>query len=365
MKSIYKKYAGLLIHHSLQLKKGDKLLIISTYLSEDLLKEIYLEALKVGAYPEFQIKINSTDKIFYDTANDEQLRYVSPILKYEIENYEAYINILAPFNLKELQNVDPAKKQIFSMSRAEIIKTQMKRAAEGKLNWNLCVFPTDAAAQECGMSKSEYEKFVYSACFLNDDDPVEKWRQLDKEQQQIVDYLAKKDTIRYLGKDIDITFSTKGRKWFSDAGKENMPDGEICTSPVEDSVNGKIRFSYPGFYLGQEIEDISLEVKDGTVIKWDAKKGKSLLDKLMEIPGARHFGEAAIGTNKGIKKFTKNMLFDEKLAGTIHMAIGQTIPKAGGKNESAIHWDMLADMHDGGEIYADGTLIYKNGYFLI
>jgi aminopeptidase len=215
------------------------------------------------------------------------------------------------------------------------------------------------------MSKSEYRQFVYSACFLNEDDPIAKWQELKKNQQRIVDYLNDKTKIRYVGRDIDISFSAKGRKWINCAGDKNMPDAEVFTSPVDDSVNGKVRFSYPGLYLGQEIEDITLEVKDGLVVKWDAKKGKSLLDKIMEIPGARRFGEAAIGTNTGIKKFTKNMLFDEKMAGTIHMALGAAIPEAGGKNESAIHWDMLADMHDGGQIYADDVLIYRNGQFLI
>jgi aminopeptidase len=365
MKSIYEKYAKLLVNHSLELKKADKLLIISTYLAEDLLKEICREALLVGAHPELRININGIDKIFYDTASDEQLRYVSPAIKYVFENYEAILTVLAPFNLKELQNVDPAKKQTLSLSRADIIKTELKRAAEGTLNWNLCVFPTDAAAQECGMSKNEYEQFVYAACFLNEDDPIAKWKELDKEQQRIVSYLAGKDHIRYVGRDIDISFSTKGRKWISEAGKRNMPCGEVFTAPVEDSVNGKVRFSYPGIYFGQEIEDITLEVKDGQVIKWDAKKGKSLLDKILEIPGANRFGEVAIGTNTGIKKFTKNMLFDEKLAGTIHMALGASIPEAGGKNESAIHWDMLADMNEGGQIYADGELVYENGKFII
>ncbi len=365
MENILSKYAKLLIHHSLNLKKGDKLFIISTYLAEDLLKEVCREALAAGAHPELRIGINGADKIFYDNASDEQIKYTSPAIKYIFENYEAILTILAPFNLKELQNVDPEKKKLASMGHADILKTEMKRAAEGSLNWTLCVFPTDAAAQECGMSKSEYEEFVFSACFLNEDNPIGKWLELKNNQQRIVDYIAKKDIIRYLGKDIDISFSAKGRKWINGSGIRNMPCGEIFTSPVDDSVNGKIRFSYPGFYLGQEIEDISLEVKDGTIIKWDAKKGKSLLDKLMEIPGAGRFGEAAIGTNTGIKKFTKNMLFDEKLAGTIHMAIGAAIPEAGGKNESAIHWDMLADMHDGGQIYADGTLIYESGRFII
>ena len=365
MENIYQKYAKLLVQYSLGLKKGDKVLIISSYLAEDLLKEVCREALQAGAHPELRISINGADKILYDFASDEQLKYISPAVKYVYENYEAILTILAPFNLKELENIDPAKKQTVSTGRADIFKTLMKRTAEGTLNWNLCVFPTDAAAQECGMSKSEYEQFVYSSCFLNEDDPIAKWREFEKNQQRIVDYLTGKENIRYVGKDIDISFSAKGRKWISEAGKKNMPCGEVFTSPVEDSVNGKIRFSFPGFYLGQEIEDITLEVKNGIINKWDAKKGKSLLDKIMEIPGARQFGEAAIGTNTGIRKFTKNMLFDEKLAGTIHMAIGQTIPETGGKNESAIHWDMLADMHDGGEIHADGVIIYKNGRFVI
>jgi aminopeptidase len=365
METLYQKYAKLLLHYSLRLKKGDRLLIMSSYLAEELLKEVYRESLAIGAYPEFNISINGTEKIFYDTANDDQLKYVSPTIKYALENYEAFLMIRAPFNLKELETIDPAKKQIVSLGRAYINKTIFTRSAEDKLAWNLCVFPTDAAAQECAMSKSEYEEFVYSACFLNEADPIAKWRQFDKDQQRIVDYLGDKENIRYLSNDIDISFSTKGRKWISAAGTRNMPCGEVFTSPVEDSINGKVRFSYPGFYLGQEIEDISLEIKDGLVIKWDAKKGKSLLDKVMEIPGARRFGEAAVGTNTGIRKFTKNMLFDEKLAGTIHMALGASIPETGGKNDSAIHWDMLADMNDGGEIYADSKLIYKNGRFTI
>jgi aminopeptidase len=365
MKDIYKKYAKLLVNYSLELKKGDKFLIRSSYLAEDFLKEIYREALVVGAHPELKVDLNGTEKIFYETADEEQLKYIPPTTEYIVENYDASIFVLAPFNLKELQNVDPSKKQLANMAKADLMKIHMRRTAEGSFRWNLCVFPTDAAAQECGMSRSEYEEFVYSACFLYDEDPVAKWFELRDKQQAIVDYLSDKEQIRYLGKDIDISFSAKGRKWINSAGTKNMPSGEVFTSPEEDSVNGKIRFSYPGFYMGQEIEDIKLEVKDGEVVKSDAKEGKALLDKILEIPGATRFGEAAIGTNKGINKFTKNMLFDEKMGGTIHMAIGAAIPEAGGRNESSVHWDMLADMTDGGEIYADAELIYKNGEFII
>lgn len=365
MNDIYEKYAKLLVNYSLELKKGDKFFIRSSYLAEDFLKAVYRQALAAGAYPELKIGINGAEKIFYETADDGQLQYIPPTLTYVAENYDAALYVLAPFNMKELQNVDPQKKQLVNAARAGLTKTTMQRSADGCFNWTLCVFPTDAAAQECGMSLAEYEEFVYFACFLYEDDPTAKWIEFRDSQQRIVDCLTGKDHIRYVGKDIDISFSAKGRKWVNSAGKNNMPSGEVFTSPVEDSVNGKIRFSFPGYYMGQEIEDISLEVKDGEVVKWDASKGKDLLDKILEIPGAKKFGEAAVGTNKGIDKFTKNMLFDEKIGGTIHMAIGAAIPEAGGKNESSVHWDMLADMTDGGEIYADDELVYKNGEFII
>jgi aminopeptidase len=367
MENIYKKYAKLLVNYSLELKKGDRFLIQSSYLAEELVKEIYREALIAGAHPEYDVSINGTSKIFYDTASDEQLKYISARSKYVYENYEALLTVMSPFNVKELENVDPDKKQTRSIAIKDLVATHIKRAVnlERDLKWTGCAFATDAAAQEGSMSKEEYEEFIYSACFLNETDPVAKWLELGKKQQKIVDYLNRRNDIRFAGKDIDLSFSTKGRKWVNCAGKLNMPDGEIATTPVEDSVNGKIRFSYPGIYMGQEVEDISLEVKDGEVVTWDAKKGKNLLDKLLEIPGARRFGEAAVGTNMAVKKFTKNMLFDEKMGGTIHMALGAAFPLSGGKNESAIHWDMLADMSDGGEIYADSELIYKNGDFVI
>ena len=365
MKTIYQKYADLLVNYSLRLKKGDKFLIRGTYLAEELLNEIYTAALKAGAHPEFQISLNGSNRLFYENASDEQLNYVSPLNKYVIDNFDAMLRVDAPFNMKELQSIDPEKKQAVSIAATELTKTFFARATTDEFRWSLCVFPADAAAQECDFSLAEYKDFVYSACFLYDDDPVAKWRQLHADQQVIVDLLNTKKSIRYAGNDIDISFSSEGRTWINCSGQKNMPDGEIFTGPVEDSVNGKVRFSYPGFYMGQQIEDICLEVKDGEVVEWSAAKGKELLDKIFEIPGSRRFGEIAIGTNHGIQKFTKNMLFDEKIGGTIHMAIGAGIPESGAKNESAIHWDMLADMTNGGEIYADDELIYKDGKFII
>jgi aminopeptidase len=361
---IIKKYAKLLVNYSLGLKKGDKFLIQSTYLAEELLTEVYALALKVGAYPEFKIALNGTEKIFFDNASGSQLEYISELSKYVYENYDVVLNVLAPFNLKELQNVEPAKKQKCGAARAELNKIFMKRAAENKLRWTLCVFPTNSEAQECGMSQSEYADFVYNCCFLYEDDPIGCWKKLESDQQRIVDFLNNRKEIHFKGNNIDVRFKTAGRKWINSSGKHNMPSGEVFTAPIEDSVNGTIRFSYPGIYMGQEIADITLEIKDGEVIKAHAAQGQDLLNNILEIPGARRFGEAAIGNNRRVNKFTKNMLFDEKMGGTIHMALGTAYPETGGKNESGIHWDLLADMNDG-KILADGKTIYENGKFAI
>jgi aminopeptidase len=194
---IIKKYAKLLVEYSLELKKGDKLLISSTYLAEELLKEVYAQALAVGAHPEFKIALNGAEKIFYDNASDSQLEYVSPLSKYVYENYDAVLHVLAPFNVKELQNTPAEKKQKSNAARADLNKLFMERAAAKQLRWTLCVFPTNAEAQECGMSRSEYADFVYNCCFLYENDPIGCWNKLEKDQQKIVDLLNSKKEIHY------------------------------------------------------------------------------------------------------------------------------------------------------------------------
>jgi aminopeptidase len=365
MRTVYEKYAELLVRYSLALNKGERLLISSTYLSEPLVREVYREALRAGAHPETRISLNGIERLLYDEGSTEQLQYVSPLYHYAVEHFEAFLSIRAPFNVKELQSIDADKKKITSIAEGPMRKVYHERAASGSLKWTICEFPTDAQAQESGLSRRDYERFVFSACFLDHDDPQARWREIHDAQQHVVDVLARKESIRFKGRDIDISFSTRGRTWINSDGKHNMPSGEIFTSPVEESVAGHVRFSYPGIYMAEEIEDIRLEVKNGEVVRWEAAKGKALLDKILEVPGANRFGEAAIGTNRGIDQFTRNMLFDEKIGGTIHMALGSSFGNAGGKNESAIHWDLLADMRDGGEIYADGERIYRNGEFLI
>lgn len=362
---MYQKYARLLVHYSLDLKKGQNLLISSTYLAEPLVKEVYREALLAGAHPEISISLKGMNRILFNHGEPFQLGHVSPMYEYAVGHYDSFLTIRAPFNLKELEGIDTEKKRMTNEAQAGIKKLFMKRASTGKLNWTLCDFPTEAQAQESGMSGEEYEEFVFSACYLYHDDPERQWNDLRMKQQHIVDYLTKKRKIRFVAKDTDITFSTKNRKWINSDGHHNMPSGEVFTSPVETSVNGVVRFSYPGIFMGEEIENVRLEVRKGEVIAWDADKGRSLLDSILMIPGMKRFGEAAIGANTGITRFTKNMLFDEKMGGTAHMALGASYPETGGKNNSAVHWDLLLDLKENGEIYADDDLIYNRGVFLI
>ncbi len=365
MKTAYEKYAELLVRYSLDIKPGDKLLVVSTYLSEPLVREVYKEALRAGAHPETWIALNGITRALYDVGSDAQLRHVSPLFLHAVQHFQAVLTIRAPFNTKELQTVDPAKKEMTAVAETDMKKIFRERAAAGDLKWTICEFPTDAQAQECGLSRADYERFVLDACFVNDPDPQARWRDVHNAQQHVVDFLNTKERIRFKGSDIDMAFSTRGRRWINSDGRHNMPSGEIFTSPVDDSVEGYVRFSYPGIYMAQEIEDVRLEVRAGRVVSAQAAKGKELLETILRIPGADRFGEAAIGTNKGITRFTKNILFDEKIGGTIHMALGSAYGEAGGTNQSPVHWDLIADMATDGEIHADGEVIYRKGDFLI
>jgi aminopeptidase len=302
---------------------------------------------------------------FYQTAKEHQLQYVSPFERFLAENMDVSIGIFCEPNPKGLTSVNPEKMRVRQASRSWHAETLFRREAEGKYRWGGLPYPIDAMAQEAEMALPEYEDFVYGSCLVDREDPVAEWKKVRVEQQKVCEFLNKAGKIRVVGEDTDLSYSVKGRKWINCCGEKNMPDGEVFTAPVEDSVNGSIRFTFPGLFCGKEIEDISLSFKDGRVVKASAAKGDELLQQLLKIEGADRLGEAAIGTNYGISRFTKHMLFDEKMGGTVHMALGfNPIPETGGLNKSALHWDILKDMKKGGEIYADGRLFYKDGKFL-
>jgi len=331
-----------------------------------LIKESYRLAVELGAFPQVMINSEELKEILLKGGSEEQIKYVPDSIKKAFETVDVLLSFFGGTNTRMLSNVNPEKLKLSAQGSNEITRIFFGRVAKKELRWCGTMFPNQANAQEANMSISEYEDFVYGAGYIDRKDPIAEWKEIEKKQEGICKILDGKKHLRIVSIDTDLNMSIEGRKWVNCCGKVNFPDGEVFTGPVEDSVEGHIRFSFPGIYGGREIEDIQLTLERGKVVKAVVAKGQELLEQLLETDkGARYVGEIAAGTNYNIKRFTKHMLFDEKIGGTVHLAIGRSIPESLGKNQSAIHWDMLCDMKKGGEIYADGELIYKDGKFLI
>ena len=358
------KLAELSVKHSVSVEPKEKVVIQGNAAAYPIINELYRQCILADAYAFIMPELD-TDYTFYKHAKNHQLEFVSPFSRLIAEQMDVRIVVYCEPNPKRLSNVDPAKVRMRTAANREITEIFSKRSAEGKLKWTLLPYPLSGQAQEAAMSLPEYEDFVYNSCLVNKRHPITEWKKIEKRQEKICKFLNQKKKVHIVGQDTDLTFSTDGRKWVNCSGTKNMPDGEVFTAPVEDSVNGIIRFTFPGIMSGREIEDISLTFKNGKVTKATAQKGNELLQQLIKIDGADRLGEAAIGTNYAITRFTKNMLFDEKIGGTIHMALGNSYPEAGGFNKSAVHWDILKDMKKQAEMYADEEVFYKNGKFLI
>jgi aminopeptidase len=355
------KLAEVLVHYSLELKPGQQVSLRANPLAEELALAFFVEAVKAGAHVLPQISLPGFDEVFFKFASDEQLDYIPPNRKLVTETFDAELAIGAEFNTRALSGVDPTRIARLRRARAPLSKTYMDRAARNELRWCYTEFPTQASAQEADMSLMDYREFVFGAGCLDQPDPVAVWREEGKRQMELIQWLQGKDSVEMKGENIDLRLSIKGRKFKEADGKYNFPDGEIFTGPVEESVNGWVRFSYPAIYDGQEVIDVQLWFEDGKVVREQASKGQQLLTTLLNTDqGARYLGEWGIGTNYGIQRFTKNMLFDEKIGGTIHLALGATYPETGGKNESGLHWDMLCDMTSS-EILVDGDVFYRDG----
>ncbi|MHA2074806.1 MAG: aminopeptidase [Candidatus Hodarchaeales archaeon] len=361
------KLAKLIVNYSVGVKPGDKVLINTSTNAEELTKEIYREVLIAGGnVVRTNFGFDGQEEIFYKYSSDEQLQFVDPLYVETWKQIDKMIAIYSSFNTRALTNVSPEKKTMVAKARSEITKIYLERAGKKELRWNLSPFPCNSFAQEANMGLQEYIEFAYKALNLHRDDPVAFWKRIESEQEKIVEILNKGSEMRIIGNDTDLVLGINGRTWENCCGHENLPDGEVFTAPHEDNVNGTVRFTFPGIYQGQEIENVKLTFKDGKVVDSIAAKGDDLLNKILEIPNANILGELAVGTNYGIQTFTKNMLFDEKMGGTIHLALGSGYPETGSKNESAIHWDLLKDMKDPeAKIKLDGTIIYQEGKWLI
>ncbi len=362
------RFAELLIGYSTRIQPGDRVLIEAQTPAEALVRALYKRVLEVGGHPHLNLSFPSMEATLIRMGNDDQLDYVPPFRQMAYEQFESRIFIASKNNTKDLQGVDLSRFTRRRKALSPILQAQLKRGASGEFRWLSTLFPTQAYAQDAEMNLSEYEDFVYGACYVNDPDldPVAYWKSFSKEQERIIDALKGREVVELRGPNCELTLSVKGRKFINACGDANMPDGEIFTGPVEDSVEGWVKFSYPAIWQGRYADGIELHFSKGRVVKAKATVNEDFLLEILDADeGARYLGEFAIGTNFAIQQFTRQILFDEKIGGTFHIAVGAGYPETGSKNKSAIHWDMICDMRADSEILMDGDVIYKNGEFKI
>lgn len=344
--------ARTLVRYSTELTKGDRVLIRGSEMAEPLVLAVYREALAVGALPTVWPSFEEALWVLYDTASEEQLGWTDPLLVEAASQVSAYISISAPKNLKMLTSVKPARQVAVQRARSPFLDILLQK------RWVVCEFPTPALAQEAAMSMAEFEEFSFGAVSVD-------WPAMREELARRKQRFEAASDVRIIGKATDLRLGVGGRTWIADDGKHNMPGGEIFTGPVEDSVEGEILYDFPAVYGGRDVEGIRLRFRGGRVVDASATRGDEYLVEMLDADaGARRLGELGVGTNYGIQRHVKSILFDEKIGGTVHLAVGQAYDETGGTNRSAIHWDMIKDLRDGGEIHLDGKVVQRNGKFV-
>ena len=359
------KLAELLVTYSLDVKPKNKVFIRAGMASEPLIAQVFRKIIEVGAFPYTVIDFPPGEEIMFRYGSDDQIRYVHEPTEVMYGKYDRMLRIIADENTKALSGIESSKIAMWSKSRGGLMKTYMDRSARGELRWALTAFPTQAYAQDADMSLAEYEDFLYGACMPDMNDPVGYWKNISRQQERIVQWLKGKKNVHLVGKDTDLRLSIDGRTFINCDCTVNIPDGEVFTGPVEDSIEGHVSFSYPTIYQTREVTGVKLEFSEGRVVKASADKNEEFLLKTLDTDaGSRGVGEFAIGTNEGIQRFTRQILFDEKIGGSFHMALGKGYPESGSQAESSIHWDMICDLRDG-YIKVDGETLYENGKFVI
>jgi aminopeptidase len=360
------KLADVLVNYSIGVKKDQLARINAPVIAQPLVVELFHKVLVAGGHPMIRMAPDEANELFLKHASEEQLKYLNPVSMYEYEKIDCSIGIWADENTKALTNCDPKKIGQQQAARKPLMELFLNRAAEGKLKWCGTQFPCQAAAQDAEMSLAEYEDFVFSAGMLDRPDPVAAWRNMSQRQQRLVDLLNGKKEYRVVAANgTDVRMSVADHTWINCDGHENFPDGEVFTGPVIESVEGQINFSFPAVHHGREVQDVKLTFKNGKVIAASASKGADFLISMLDMDaGSRFLGECAIGTNYQITRYTRNTLFDEKIGGTVHFALGSGYPETGNINQSGLHWDMVVDLRRGGHVQVDGVTINENGRFL-
>ncbi|MEM6259584.1 MAG: aminopeptidase [Planctomycetota bacterium] len=374
------KLADVLVNYSVKVQPGQLVRITGDRVGSDLLEAIYEAVLKAGGHPMLRCNIDACQDIFLQTASEGQLQYVNPVNLAEVEHIDASISLWADTNTKSATRVDPKRSGLVSSARKPVFEVFMKRAAAAEfpgqypgvrpLKWVGTQFPTHASAQDAERSLREYADFVFKAGYLDHDDPAAQWEQIRDKQQRVADYLNGKSLLHFQTPNgTDLKVNVDGMAWINCAGESNFPDGEVFTGPnlnhPDGGVNGVVKYSFPAVHNGREVHDIELTFEKGRVVDAKASKGLDFLNAMLDQDeGARNLGEIAIGTNYAVTEYTKNTLFDEKIGGTFHAAVGAGYPETGNQNQSGLHWDMVCDLRTGGTITVDGEVISRDGRFV-
>jgi aminopeptidase len=327
-------HAALLCDYCLEVKPGEQVVVRSTTLATPLLAALQRSLLERDAWPLLRVSLAGQEETFWDAAHDVHLDGFAPLELVEAESTDASIMVHAPENTRALSGVDPALMSRAARARAPIREAALKR------RWCVTVWPTPALAQDAGMSVADFSAFVSRALFLDRGDPAGAWRELSASQARLIERLAGASELRIEGEGTDLVVGVAGRVWVNSDGRRNMPSGEVFTGPS--SASGVIRFGVPSSPRGVRVSGVSLEFRDGVVVSARAHEGDEVLQAMHATDdGARRLGEVGIGTNTGIDRAVGLTLLDEKIGGTIHLALGRSYPETGGTNESAIHWDLI------------------------
>jgi aminopeptidase len=364
--SLLSRLAQVLIRYSLNVQPGNLVAIQGGIEAIPLLREVYRETLRAGGHPELNLDMEDAREIYLKEANEDQLNFVSPITQLIAERFDCLLYVDAETNTRRLSRVDPehAAKRRKAYDAVDTLWAQ--RAAQGLMRWCYTQYPTNAYAQNANMSLEDYWEFVCSACMLNEPDPVAHWQEIAAKQKTLAAWLKGHKEVRILAEDTDLTLSIEGRQFLTCDGHINIPDGEIYCGPIENSAQGSIRFRLSTSYDGHAVDDIRLRFEEGRVVEAHAASSEDYLLSMLNIDeGARRIGEFAFGMNYGIREATRNILYDEKIGGTIHIALGRSYPESGGLNVSALHWDMICDLRQQGEVWVDGELFLKNGKYVL
>lgn len=356
--------AKILVDYSTKVKEGEKVFITAEAAAIPFIETVARLCLERGAKVETVVNLASIERAIMSLGSDAAIAHADGAMLRCVQEADVWISAWGSDNLKANSQIHVEKLMLRQRSKKEFYRVYRERMASGELRWCGTMFPTNANAQEASMSLEDYEDFVYTAGLVGEEDPIKCWEEVSARQEKFAELLNGKKELHIKADGTDIKIGVAGRKWINCDGKVNFPDGEVFTSPIETAAHGYITFTYPAIYRGREVENVRLTVENGKITSAVAARGEDFLNAILDSDeGSRFFGEIAIGTNYGIKNFTKDILFDEKIGGTIHMAAGDGFPECGGTNKSCVHWDMICDMRNGGEIYADGELIYKDGYF--